>query len=73
VDRDPNIIAARVVRKATGQDTTLPEDADRHDRAVETGQRGGKAGGKSRAKRMTAEERSEAARRAANARWSKRV
>jgi len=55
MDRDPNVIAARLVRKATGQDTTLPEDAERHEHAVESGRRGGKVGGKARAKRMTAE------------------
>jgi hypothetical protein len=40
--------------------------------AVELGRLGGKKGGKARAARMTAEERSEAARRAAAARWSAR-
>jgi hypothetical protein len=71
MDRDPNVIAARLVRKATGQDTKLPEDDDRHEHAVESGRKAGKVGGKARAKRMTAEERSESARRAAQARWSK--
>ena len=37
--------------------------------AVELGRRGAKKGGKARAERMTAEERSDAARRAARARW----
>jgi hypothetical protein len=35
------------------------------------GRRGGKLGGKVRASRMTAEERSESARRAVEARWAK--
>jgi hypothetical protein len=56
-------------------------DADRRDgdqgdvknpAAVALGRLGGKKGGKARAARMTAEERSEAARRAAIARWSPR-
>jgi hypothetical protein len=37
--------------------------------AVALGRRGGLKGGKARAERMTAEERSEAARKAAAARW----
>jgi hypothetical protein len=40
--------------------------------AVALGRLGGKKGGKVRAARMTADERSEAARRAANARWTHR-
>lgn len=39
--------------------------------AVELGRRGGKKGGKARAKKLTAEERSEIARKAARARWGK--
>ncbi|MGB6058534.1 MAG: hypothetical protein WBF71_09730, partial [Microthrixaceae bacterium] len=39
--------------------------------AVELGRLGGKKGGKARAERMTPEERSEAARKAAHARWSR--
>jgi hypothetical protein len=37
--------------------------------AVELGRLGGKKGGKARAAKMTAEERSDAARKAAQARW----
>jgi hypothetical protein len=39
--------------------------------AVELGRRGGLKGGKARAAKMTPEERSESARKAANARWAK--
>jgi hypothetical protein len=39
--------------------------------AVSLGRRGGLKGGPARAAKMTAEERSEAARKAANARWKK--
>ncbi len=70
-DRDPNRVAARVVRIATGQDPTLPEDAERHARAVETGRAGGLKGGTARAETLAARQRSESARRAAMARWSK--
>ncbi len=40
--------------------------------AVELGRRGGLKGGKARAEKMTAEQRSESARKAAKARWEKK-
>lgn len=40
--------------------------------AVALGKLGGRKGGKARAKNMTPEERSEAARKAAKARWAKK-
>jgi hypothetical protein len=40
--------------------------------AQELGRLGGAKGGRARAKNMTAKERSEAARKAANARWAKK-
>jgi hypothetical protein len=40
--------------------------------AVELGRRGGLKGGKARAAKMTKEERTESARKAANARWAKK-
>jgi hypothetical protein len=40
--------------------------------AVELGRRGGLKGGKARAAKMTAAERSESARKAAKARWAKK-
>ena len=40
--------------------------------AVELGRRGGLKGGKARAAKMTPEERSESARKAAKARWAKK-
>ncbi len=40
--------------------------------AVELGRRGGLKGGKARAAKLTPEERSESARKAARARWSKK-
>ena len=39
--------------------------------AVELGRRGGLKGGKARAERLSAEERAEAARKAARSRWGK--
>lgn len=69
--RDLNKLAASIVDEATS-DTPAPEPDDGKDpAAVELGRRGGLKGGKARAKRLTAAERSEAAKRAAQARWHK--
>lgn len=58
---DLNRLASRIVK-----DSTEPETRERRDpAAVERGQKGGRT----RAQRMTPEQRSEAARRAARARW----
>ncbi len=59
---DLNRLAAKIVRESTE-----PETRERRDpAAVERGQKGGRT----RAERMTPEQRSEAARRAARARWA---
>ncbi len=68
---DVNEIAFRVMQEATG--AAEPATADgKNPAAVALGRLGGLKGGKARAERMTPEERSEAARKAAEARWSKR-
>jgi hypothetical protein len=59
---DLNRLAARIVRDSTDPDA---REAPPDPAAVERGTKGGRT----RAQRMTAEERSEAARRAAQARW----
>lgn len=48
----------------------MPEE--KNPAAVELGRRGGLKGGKARASKMTPEERSESARKAAKARWAKK-
>ena len=68
--RDLNQLAKSIVDEATGQTEPLPEDT-RDPLAVELGRRGGKKGGPARAKKLTAEQRSDIARKAAAARWSK--
>lgn len=74
---DLNQLAANIVGKATGQEPEEPsEEAEPVDdgkdpAAVALGRRGGKKGGKARAANMTAKERTEAARKAANARWKR--
>lgn len=70
--RDPNQLAKLVVDLATGHADEPDPDAGKDPAAVELGRRGGKKGGKSRAMRMTAAQRSEAARKAAQARWKNR-
>jgi hypothetical protein len=71
--RDLNQLAARLVDEATGN-APEPVDPDegKDPAAVALGRRGGLKGGKARAERMTPEQRSEAARKAALARWSER-
>jgi hypothetical protein len=68
--RDLNALAKRIVDEATGE--TKPEPQPKKDpAAVELGRRGGLKGGKARAANMTPEQRSEAARKAAKARWGR--
>lgn len=73
--RDQNEIAADVVRQATEEEAEDQVEEQPHDgkdpAAVALGRKGGKKGGKARAARMTPEERSEAARKAALARWGR--
>lgn len=65
---DLNRLAAAIVGDAT--DETAPEVLhQKNPAAVELGRAGGRKGGKARAEKMTPAERSEAARRAARARW----
>jgi hypothetical protein len=67
-------LAKSIVDQATGEAEPEPEpkpDPDKDPAAVALGRKGGKKGGKARAANMTPEERSEAARKAALARWAK--
>ncbi len=77
--RDLNVRAASTVALATGEapeeapePTHVPEPTpeERHAAAVALGRMGGKKGGKARAEKLTPEQRSESARKAAKARWS---
>jgi hypothetical protein len=61
---DLNQMAYRVVRHATDPESKEPETP-----AQVSGRKGGLKGGKSLAAKRTAEERSEAARKAAEGRW----
>lgn len=78
-DHDFAANAFRVVQEATGelaptQEAPVeaePTTEERHAAAVALGRLGGKKGGKARAEKMTPEQRSESARKAAQARWGK--
>ena len=67
---DVNELAKQVVDEATGETDPVEPDAEKDPLAVELGRRGGLKGGKARAAKMTPEERREAGRKAAQARWS---
>lgn len=72
---DINSLAAAIVREATDEQTPEPEKPEQPEKnpaAVELGRRGGLKGGKARAAKLTTEQRSEIARRAARARWQSR-
>ncbi len=62
--QDVNVLAADIVEQATGD--------DKNPHAVALGRLGGLKGGKARAKKLTSAERREIARKAAQARWSRR-
>lgn len=61
---DLNRLASAIVDEATGENPQQPESPQ-----ARAGRTGGRKGGKARAERMTPEQRSAAARRAAQARW----
>lgn len=70
--RDTNQLAKSIVDIATGEaedEAKNPPDDGKDPAAVALGRKGGLKGGKARAAKMTKEARSEAARKAAQARW----
>jgi hypothetical protein len=69
--RDPNQLGKLIVDLATGEAEEIPEDSGKDPAAVALGRKGGLKGGKARAESMTPKQRSEAAKRAASARWHK--
>jgi len=70
--RDPNQLAKLVSDIATGEVDDTPANDGKNPAAVALGRKGGLKGGKARAASMTAEQRSEAAKRAAAARWEQK-
>jgi hypothetical protein len=72
--RDMNVLASQIVEEATGEPTKeSPEDTEKNPAAVALGRLGGLKGGKARASKLTSEQRKEIARKAAQARWSKKA
>jgi hypothetical protein len=73
--RDPNQLAHTIIGIATGAivDSGVAEDDPNKDPlAVELGRRGGLKGGRARADKLSAEKRSEIAKRAAKTRWARK-
>jgi len=68
--RDPNQRAKAIVDLATGQRDPEPV-REKDPAAIARGRLGGIKGGAARAAKLTAEQRSESARRAAKARWER--
>ena len=63
-------LAHSIVQRATeGEPDTVEDLGGKNPAAVALGRLGGKKGGKARAKSLTAKQRSEIARKAADARW----
>jgi hypothetical protein len=68
--RDVNQLAKRIVDEAVGEAEPQPDEPAKDAAAVSLGRRGGLKGGKARARALTATQRREIARRAAEARWA---
>ena len=75
-EHDFTVVARRVVEQAIGErldgSPLLDQDAGKNPAAVALGKLGGAKGGLARAAALNASERTEIARRAANARWRKK-
>jgi hypothetical protein len=69
---DLNRLAASIVADATSEDDEQDDPYEgKNPAAVELGRQGGLIGGRARAEKLTPEQRSEIARKAAAARWAK--
>jgi hypothetical protein len=70
---DLNQLAKHIVDQATGETPIVPAPPEKNKAAQELGRLGGKKGGAARAKSLTAEQRSEIAKKAAATRWAKKI
>lgn len=70
---DLNQLAKSIVDQATGDAPTEPAPPQKNKAAQELGRLGGLKGGKARAEKLTPEQRSEIAKKAATARWKKSI
>ena len=66
---DLNQLAKRVVDEAVGDAPIEPTPAEKNQAAVDKGRLGGLKGGKARSEKLTDEQRSEIAKKAAESRW----
>ena len=66
-----NRLAASIVADATREEPEADPYEGKNPAAVELGRQGGLIGGRARAEKLTPEQRSEIARKAAAARWAK--
>lgn len=66
---DLNQLAKRIVDEATGEEPISKEPEQKDQAAVKRGRLGGLIGGKSRANKLTKEQRTEIAKKAASERW----
>jgi hypothetical protein len=64
--------APPVQQEAASASAAAPEQSGKNPAAVELGRLGGKKGGPARAKKLTKQQRSAIARKAAQTRWAKR-
>lgn len=69
---DPFEAAHSIFGQLTGEEPRI-KPPEKNQAAVALGKLGGSKGGRKRAASMTAEERSQAAKKAADARWKKRL
>lgn len=70
--RDLNQMAAAIVESATSDEPRGDPDEGKNPAAVALGRLGGQKGGKARAAKLTPEQRSEIAKKAAQTRWNDR-
>lgn len=68
---DLNQLAKRIVDEATGDTPATPAPPEKNKAAQELGRLGGLKGGKSRAEKLTPEQRAEIAKKAAQGCWTK--
>ncbi len=69
--KDANQLAKSIVDRVTGLDEPEPADQPEESAAVKRGRLGGAKGGVSRARKLTAAQRSAIAKKAAAARWKR--
>ena len=69
--RDANQLAKAIVELSTGQAVDPDPNEGKDPNAVALGRKGGLIGGKARASKLTAKQRSDIAKKAAQARWKK--